>query len=93
MMELRDFVVENKDRFLQIYDREPSFFEKNLIAKTSSEEPFTLQGHTEKALNALKDFLNENMEVFDSFAERHNISKQFLLDAIFFSVFFQSVHG
>ncbi|MDD3743076.1 MAG: CRISPR-associated helicase Cas3' [Lentimicrobiaceae bacterium] len=91
MVELRDFVVKNKDKFVQIYDREPSFFEKNLIAKTGSEEPFTLQGHTEKALNALKDFLNENREVFDSFAERYNISKQSLLDVIFFSVFFHDL--
>ncbi|QHN07914.1 CRISPR-associated helicase Cas3' [Methanothermobacter sp. THM-2] len=91
MIGLRDFVVKHKDEFVKIYGIDPSFFERNIIAKTATDGPFTLKEHTESALNSLKDFLDENSESIDSFAKRNDIDKQPLLDSLFFSVFFHDL--
>ncbi|BAZ99102.1 CRISPR-associated endonuclease/helicase Cas3 [Methanothermobacter sp. EMTCatA1] len=91
MMNLKEFVSDHRARFEELYDTDPSFFEENLIAKTNDEKSFTLEGHTRGALESLRKFLNENTETFDSFAKRHKIEKQLLLDVLFFAVFFHDI--
>ena len=91
MLDLKDFVSDHRARFEELYDIDSSFFEENLIAKTNDEKSFTLEGHTRGALESLRKFLNENTETFDSFAKRHKIEKQLLLDVLFFAVFFHDI--
>lgn len=87
MMDLKEFVSNHKTKFKELYNIDPSFFEVNLIAKTNNEKSFTLEGHTKEALESLEKFINDNSQTFDSFAKRHNIEKQLLLDVLFFAVF------
>nr|WP_187286183.1 CRISPR-associated helicase Cas3' [Methanothermus fervidus] len=91
MMDLKEFVSNHKTKFKELYNIDPSFFEVNLIAKTNNEKSFTLEGHTKEALESLEKFINDNSQTFDSFAKRHNIEKQLLLDVLFFAVFFHDI--
>jgi len=91
MMDLKDFVSDHRSRFKELYDIDPSFFEENLIAKTNDDKSFTLEDHTKGALESLRKFIKENTETFDSFAKRHKIKRQLLLDILFFAVFFHDI--
>ena len=97
MINLKEYVEQNKEKFSElskIYCDDPSFFNKNLIAKirdVDNLDSYTLESHTNGALRELKKYINENEHVFDNFSKRHGIKKQILQDILFFSVFFHDL--
>ena len=90
MLSLREFVKNYKDKFKEIYRKDPKFFESNLIAKTGMVD-YTLEAHTKNALKELKTFIAENNEIFKRFSTKHDIKEQTLYDILFFSVFFHDI--
>lgn len=90
MMELKDYVEENKAVFEDIakdYGIDINFFKGNLIAK-KEDGVETLEAHTKKVLKELKKYIDGNKDVIDHFSRRHDLAKQQLLELLFFSVFF-----
>jgi len=90
MLSLKDFVKDYKDKFKEIYKRDPKFFESNLIAKTDTAD-YSLEAHTKNALKELKKFITENNEIFKMFSTKHDVKEQTLYDILFFSVFFHDI--
>ncbi len=62
--------------------------QKEILAKENGE---TLEEHTSKVITEIKRYLNENNNIINSFCNRNNIDKDWLLDLLFFSAYFHDI--
>jgi CRISPR-associated endonuclease/helicase Cas3 len=97
MISLRDYVGLNENKFKDLsenHQKSIEFFHFNVLAKirtTETLDSYTLQSHTEGALEKLKDYLNENSRVIHNISKRNNVNEDILKDILFFSVFFHDL--
>jgi len=62
--------------------------QKKILAKENGE---TLEEHTSNVITEIKRYLNENNNILNSFCNRNNIDKDWLLDLLFFSAYFHDI--
>lgn len=97
MISLKDYVNENIDKFRDLaesHNENIDFFHLNVLAKVKTTETldsYTLQSHTEGALDELKKYLDGNNQVISNISKRNNIKENILKDILFFSVFFHDM--
>jgi CRISPR-associated endonuclease/helicase Cas3 len=97
MISLKDYVKLNGDKFRDLSENHQEsieFFHFNVLAKirtTETLDSFTLQSHTEGALEELKEYMDENNQVIHNISKRNNVKEDILRDILFFSVFFHDM--